>query len=310
MRGHADFGDAKLDEVDGDKSASGTSFTPRPPFKLPPNPGGGFGGNPQAPPPTELEDKIIVGPIGWDHGQIGQRVMSLPAKQPAFPTAGPIRTGYIDYFIAFPFDGSQNLQVALAWLRTAKISTPNFSNPDDPQIGELTSLEQENLDLSLIQCDAFGEILEDHVFLGTIGTDEGGQILDGSNSLWNPTEFFTAVPPPGFYVIRVRWVASNYDLFRNEVDGSVKFGLAWIADNFGGLGIPVGGASVQAVKSAQARAVSSIGKTAGERVMEMVSKSFGKKLGDAGFDPALDVDRDDRITIRDFMKLRSFWAGR
>ena len=304
MQEHADFGDAKLDQVDGSKGAGGTSFTPRPPYKLPPNAGGRPGGNPQAPAPTELASKVTVGPIGWDHAQVGQRVMSLPAKAPAFPTAGPIRTGYIDYFIAFPFDGSQNLQAALTWMRTARIAKPNFSNPDDPQIGEITSLEQENLDLQLIQCDAFGTILEDHIEFGVIGVEDGGQIMDGSNSVWSNTEYFSSKPDPGFYVLRVRWVASNYDLFRNEVDGSVKFGLAWITDTFGGLN---GGAPASA---AQAVSMAQVNVPAGERVVQMANAAMGSRVGDARYNEAFDADRDGRISIRDMMHVWRFWQGR
>lgn len=301
---HADFGDSKLDEVDGSKGATGTSFAPRPPFKLPPNAGGGFGGNPQAPAPTELQNKIIVGPIGWDHGQVGQRIMSLPAKEPQFPTAGPIRSGYIDYFIAFPYDGSLNLQTALSWMRTVRVAPPDFSNPDDPQIGEITSLEQENLDLEIIRCDAFGTILEDHVFLGTEDVEEGGVVVDGSQSEWNNTEFTSSVLPAGFYVIRVRWVASNYDLFRNEVDGSVKFGLAWITDAFGGLAIPGTTSSARALPASQPQA------STGQRVIAMASAAMGSSVGDARFNPAFDADRDGKISIRDMMQVWRFWGGR
>ncbi len=303
MREFADFGDSKLDEVNGDKSASGTNFAGRPPYKLPPNAGNRPGSNPQAPPPAEIDDKIIVGPLGWDHGMIGQRIMSLPAKQPNFPTAGPIRTGYIDYFIAFPFDGSQNLQAALAWMRTVKVGLPNFSDPDDPQIGDVVSLEQENLDLQLIQCDAFGQILDDHVEFGVIGQDDGGQIWDGSVSQWSNVEYFSSHPQAGFYVLRVRWIASNYDLFRNEVDGSTEFGLAWIADAEGGLGLPIS-TSLIAPNAAQSSA------SAGSRVTRMLISAVGSKAGDSRFNPAFDADRDGRITSRDVLKGLRFWARR
>jgi len=312
MREHADFGDAKLDGVNPDKNGSGASFTARPPYKLPSNPGGSRPGvNPQAPAPTELASKIIVGPIGWDHGMIGQRIMSLPEKQPVFPTAGPIRTGYIDYFIAFPFDGAENFQCALSWLRTVKMALPNFSNPDDPQIGAITSLELEDLDLELIQCDALGEILEDHVFLGIIGED-GGQIWDGSHSLNNTLEFFSSNPPAGFYVLRVRWIGSNYDLFKNEVDGSVEFGLAWITDFFGGVSLPPDdeGNSAQPRAASSASVVSQAGKKSSTRVMDMMVKSVGSKRGDARFNASFDVDRDNIITVRDFLRVSKFWANR
>lgn len=304
MQEHADFGDAKLDEVNGDKGAGGTSFTPRPPFKLPPNPGGGFGGNPFAPPPLELEDKMVVGPLGWDHAMIGQRIMSLPAKQPNFPTAGPIRTGYIDYFIAFPFDGETNFQAALCWDRTVKVEVPNFSDPDDPQIGEIISLEQENLDMQLIQCDAFGTILEDHIEFGEIGVDDGGQIWDGSRQVWSNTEFMSSVPDPGFYVLRVRWIASNYDLFRNEVDGSVEYGLAWMADRFGGLREPEGTRAIASSSSSMA------GLGAGQRVMRMATAAMGSRIGDAHYNAAFDADQNGLISARDVMRVMRFWSGR
>lgn len=318
----SDFSDPDIGRVGGDKSAAGVQFSDRTPFKLPPSPNRP-GAIPTGPPPVEIapEDRIVVNPIGWDYAKLGQRVLRLPPRGNF--QGGGVPAGYIDYFIAFAFDGvGDTISATLTWLRDVEMNVPDFSNIDDPRIGEIDKLALDNLDLELIQCDAIGNILDDHLFLGVIGQDDGGQIWAFSRSELNNVEhIFTktvGVPdadddeiiPAGFYVLRVRWVEGNgftgkeYDLFNNTAPADVKYGLAWRVS-------PTGTENSGGDKILTSRASGSLSVYSQRmRVFQMFINAFGKTSNDPDFNPAFDVNHDGAVDVRDFNPILKFWWNR
>ena len=320
FRPQADFGDPDIGRVGGSKSAAGVTFDDRVPSKLPPSPN--RPGIAPTVPPVELPGRIVVNPIGWDHGNLGERVLRLPSRGNF--QGGAVPAGYIDYFIAFAFDGSGDyLSATLTWLREVEMDFPDFSNIDNPRVGEIERLELENLDLELIQCDALGQILDDHVFLGVIGQDDGGQIWTFSRSTLNTVEhLFTKtfgladadddeIIPAGFYTLRVRWVNGNgftgqeYDLFNNSAAAVTQYGLAWRVEPSGGSD-----PTTSSALSAKAPSTSLSLNSQRMRVFQMFVNAFGKTSADSDFNPAFDVNHDGAVDVGDFVPLYQFWWGR
>jgi hypothetical protein len=322
FRAMGDFGDPDIGQVGGTKSAAGTNFDARVPFKLPPNPN--RPGNPQAEPPAEIPDflRITVNPIGWDHAQVGQRILNMP-PQGTFQGGG-IRAGYIDYFVAFAFDGiGDHITATLCWDRAVEMDIPDFSDPDNPLIGEIERLELENLDLELIQTDALGSILDDNVLLGSVGVDDGGVVWASSRSEYSNVEHIHTrnqvqaaeddddIPPAGFYTLRVRWLGDEnvtgqiYDVFDNSAPGNVEYGLAWRVE-------PTGSSDPtqdeEGARSSGRAATMPSGQSL--RVFTMFLDAFGTSEGDEKFNRAFDVNRDDKVDVQDFGPIARFWFAR
>jgi hypothetical protein len=299
-RGMADTGDPDLADTSGEKSASGVTISPRPPFQLPDDPDIPIPGFVFPPKPFELTEPIRVNPIGWDRAMIGLDTFNMPPAEQAGFQGGPIRTGYIDYFIEYPFTGGDSFRCVLSWLRTVAIDPPDFSNIDDPQIGELTDLELENLDIQLINTDATGRIIDDHIFLPPV-TEGNSLFEDGGAAVFETTEYMISGISPGFQTIRVSWTNRVYDLFNNNPEASTEYALVWRVEP----GIFFNGPETAGPVSA------SSGPQPGEphffRVMRMFIDAFGTRQGDPDFAPHFDIDRNGAVDVYDFWPVASYW---
>ncbi len=320
FRIQGDFQDPDIGQVGGVKSAAGTTFDARVPFKLPPNPN--RPGGVEEEPPIEIapQFRIVANPIGWDHAKLGQRLLNMPAQGTGFQ-GGAIRAGYIDYFIAYAFDGNGDVLTAtLCWNREVEMDVPDFTDIDNPLLGEVERLELENLELELIQTDAVGNIFNDHIILGTIGEDPEGVVWASSlSSLSNIEHIHTKTPgiaddeddeiiPSGFYTLRVRWTGTEgftgqeYDLFDNSPRGEVEYGLAWRVEPTEGSD-PGGDDEETLVVSASSAAPTS----QPMRVLNMFLDSFGSNEGDDRYSRAFDINRDGSVDVQDFGPIYRFW---
>ena len=308
---HQDTGDPDVGQSNPPKSGRDTDFTPRVPFKLSPNnqfqPPSGPGIAPQPVdvlPENEISGAIPVGPIGWDVATVGTRILNMPPS-PDGTITGPTRGGYIDYFIAYPFQNSvDRVDVTLTWLRHVTIEPLDFSDPAVPIVGDVTELELENLDLEFLQADALGNILGDNLSLQDI--NEGGPRYAASQSGSSNIEHISLAPPTGFYVVRVRWINQVYDAFRNQPPGDVQYALAWrIQPAFAPD-------PVDDIQGPQAFLVSerAYEESPLMRVFEGAVRAFGTYRGHPDFDWAYDVSGDGYVGLRDLQQIISFWSSR
>lgn len=268
------------DGVDPDLGSGGggggITFDPRPPFRPPTlGPGGGFGGGGPANPPAPREiAPLFVTALGWDHGLIGQRPIRAEG-------AGTTRRGFIDYIIDVPFDADETFIATLCWNRTVTISNPTFS-PSNPQLGTLTQLELENLNLALYPADYAGQ---------TYPLDP----IAASNSTFNNVEhiYFNS-NFPAFYVLRVEWVGTEYDLFNNLPAGNVEFAVSWRLDDL----------AYENVEGSVAALLANPG-----QALSTMLSSMGRTLTDANFDSHYDLNHDGRITGADLSILLANWPN-
>jgi len=268
-----DFDDPDLGSGGG-KSGGGIDFEPRVPFKPPVGPIGGPGGD--EPPPSDdipVEIPLLqVGPLGWDRGNIGKRFIRQQG-------GGTIETGFIDYQLNVVFPIDSVFVASLAWMRNIKMEIPDFSKPDDPQFGQLTSLELENLDLFLFPTDAQGNIT--------------GPAVASSTAVLNNVEHLVFVAPfPGHFMLRVQWIETEYDLFLNEKDGSVQYALAWRCEP--SLAAP--GPGVQMPSDPV-------------MMLNRLLSAYGAVLADATYDAQADLNRDGIIDSNDLNLLLANWPG-
>lgn len=254
----------------------GITFNPRPPFRPPTlGPGGGFGGGGPVNPPNPVEvAPFFVTAMGWDHGMIGQR----PIRS---EDAGTTRRGFIDYVIDVPFDADETFIATLCWNRTVTVANPSFS-PSNPQIGSLTQLELENLNLSLYPSYYATE---------TYTIDP---IAASQDTFSNVEHIVFNSNYPAFYVLRVEWVGTEYDLFNNLPNGNVEFAVSWRLDDMQYENIEF--------------AVQELLKTPGRSLSAMLS-SMGSSIESQNFDNRLDLNHDGRITGADLTVLLANWPN-
>lgn len=321
----ADTGDPDLGTPREPRSGLGAEFDIRNPFKLVPGPD-----RPDiviTPDPEEIP-ALSVEPIGWDVGVIGNRTMVMPANPSAESDAQTVRYGYIDYFIEYPFFGPGGrpsgdfFSAALAWMRHVVITEPSFDNPDNPFVGVLEELKLDDLNLQLIQADALGNINDDNVFLAPIPSEAGqGQVWDASGLDWNNFEYFGSFPEPGFYVLRVSWSETTYNLFDDIFNGNTEFAVAWrtqpaqlIEDDSDpnhrsdlGFRDPEGSFDEETLLAART-APASYGRTSiPMRIMHRFIEVYGSRRGDQRFDQSFDIDRDGDIDYNDFLPVVRRW---
>lgn len=195
-------------------------------------PGSQTGDGPAPVKPVVIPSPIPGGQIGWDIGNIGIKPLRL--------ASGARVGGFMDYQIFIPFaryprqpnppplvpdpnfppppftwESPTYLTATLVWNRTVSVKKPNFANLDNPQVGLLTELELENLDLELYQT-ATGEVFD------------GQEPVAFSRTTFNNIEHLhVPLAAPGLYILRVTWTGRDYNFYRNLPRASVKYGLSW-----------------------------------------------------------------------------------
>lgn len=237
---------------------------PRVPVR-PPSFGGGGGGGEPVRPPAEITTQRVTS-MGWDHGNVGARVI----RQAGGAT---ITSGWLDYWLDTALADGDTFTATLAWNRTVRLNSPDFTNLDEPRLAEITHLELENLDLLLMPSDEFGDVLD------------GATPAAASVSTFNNVEHIYLSGPRiggGPRVIRVIWRNTEYDLFNNLADGNVEFGLAWRLD------------WINSAPSSANRAIP----TPMERLGIMLA-AFGSIEGQTAFDTRGDLNHDGRIDAMD-----------
>ena len=273
---HIDFGDLDLSVGGTSIGPAGAPFTARqpsrPPHSVGPFPGIGIGPPPFGDDPVEIA-VITVEPMGWDIGNVGARDIRQP-------TGNPDPGGYIDYHINEEFLPDDVFIATLCWNRTLTIDQPDFSNPDDPQIGGAIELELENLDLELYPASQRGEVFP------------GVQPIASSTSEFNNVEHIVwNVDRPGNFVLRVRWVETEYDVFDNLNDADVVFGVAWRLEP------PL----ICVLDMPPAPALR--GPSAGTSGLTQLLSAFGAQAGEFEYHPAFDFNRDGVIGTADLLQM-------
>ncbi len=276
------------------RGPGGTGFFtgPQTPFLIP-GLGGGDDGPPGGPPgsinpgvrPREIAP-LIVHPIGWDHANIDQRAIRLQGN--AFQVSG-----YIDYMINVPLlavrpdprDPSVDLPadefvLTLSWLRKVNFTGLDLTNPAEPRLGTLNRMELENLDLEWHQTtDPEGNLPPDAV-----------PLFSSVSVLGNVEHIATSVPDSGLYLIRVRWVATVYDVFFNEPLAELQYGLAWRVD-------------FSPRPEVGLRSTYSFGDILG------VLAAWGGAIGNSAYVMSADVNTDGRIDLHDILTILTNWSA-
>lgn len=194
-------------------------------------PGSQTGDGPAPTKPIVIPTQIGGGQIGWDVGNLGIKPLRL--------SSGARVGGFMDYVIYIPFaryprqpvgvipdpsdippppftwQSRTYLTATLVWNRTVTVKKPNFATLDNPQVGILTELELENLDLELFQT-ATGEVF-----------DGQEPIAFSRTTFSNIEHLHVPLNAPGLYVLRVTWANRDYNFYRNLPQAGVKFGVAW-----------------------------------------------------------------------------------
>ncbi len=236
---------------------------PRVPVRRPGGGGGGGGSEPTRP-PAEITTQRVTS-MGWDHGNVGARVIRQTG-------GNTVTTGWLDYWFDTALADGDIFTATLAWNRTARLNAPDFTNLDEPRLSELTHLELENLDLLLMPCDEFGDVVD------------GAVPAAASVSTFNNVEHIYLTGPrvgAGPRVLRVIWRNTEYDLFNNLADGNVEFGVAWRLDWVNSA-------------ASSSRAIP----TPMERLTIMLG-AFGTVDGQTAFDTRGDINHDGRIDAAD-----------
>ncbi len=198
--------------------------------------------------------------IGWDHAMIGQEN----------------GRAYVDYLIDSPLEVGEIISVTLAWNRHVTVSDPDFSDPDNPSFGELLELELEDLGLELWRSDEFGNIFDE---------DPEELLAAGSNHSFDTVEHFrTTIVRPSFYVLRVRWNGTNYDLFGNMSPADVEYGVAW-------------------------RVTPQPNRVFGFMELNRLLDAWGSQIGDSDFDRWVDINYDFVIDFQDLSALLDAWRN-
>ncbi|MCA9312394.1 MAG: lamin tail domain-containing protein, partial [Phycisphaerales bacterium] len=198
--------------------------------------------------------------IGWDHAKLGQ-------------VNGQ---GFIDYLIDSPLEEGEVIAVTLTWNRTVTVSDPDFSDPDNPTFGQLLELELEDLGVQLWRSDEFGNIFDEN---------PEDLLVAGSNHAFDTVEHFqTTILRPSFYVIRVFWGGTNYDLFANMSPADVEYALAW-------------------------RVTPMPNRFFGFMELNRLLNAWGTSLGDEGYDRWVDVDYDFDVDFADLSALLERWRN-
>lgn len=255
--------------------------------------GGGGGGGGGGPPtgggdagvrPLEIEP-IFVDPIGWDHANIDQRVIRAPAGGTSAPG------GFIDYVINVPLlaerPDPQNpggalldadrLVVTLCWQREFLPGSLSFADPAAPEIGNISVLELENLNLELYPCDSVGDIPQNAV------------PVRASNSRFNTVEhIFTNIPASSLYLIRVRWSGTDYDFRLNRPAAEQQYGIAWRVDF--------------SPRPAESRP------TGMSDLMNVLGR-FGERVGTQAYELGADLDANGAIDWKDMTTVLHNWGG-
>lgn len=262
-------------------------------------PGTGIGGIPVDPPtgidfpgpgqPTspsgpviELAGAIGVEKIGWDLGRIGVR--SVSGAQPGFPNGN---VGYVDYVLG-PIFGNETLDVTLVWNRTLTIDAPNFTTGMNPGGGRVRELELENLDLEIFESDSFGNFpgFQGPVYSSRSRYSTVEHIRDGRE---DGTFGIGADCDSGiFLTIRVRWIASVYDLFGNLPQGDVEYALAWRV-------------------APQENPDNNPCIDFGLQTLAAQLQGFNRSYGQPGYDRRADLNSDARINLQDLAYLIANW---
>lgn len=274
-------------------SAGFTTTGPQTPFQIPAlggddgTPGGPPGGTPGAiePGARPLEiPPVFVDPIGWDHANIDQRSIRQA-------NGNIVVEGFIDYVIDVPLLAQRadpanpggaplpadRITITLCWQRLFRLTELNFSNLSAPVIGTVQALELENLNLELFPCDSLGNIQP-----GTIA-------VRSSIATFNNTEhIFADVPLSSLYLIRVRWVNTNYDTRLNQPLAEQQYGLAWRVDF-----------------SPRSEAL----RPANASDLVNVLGGFGGQVGNERYSIPADFDLNGRVDWKDIIAVLRNWGG-
>ncbi len=267
-----------------------TTTGPQTPFQIP-SLGEGPGSGPPGGPPGAIDPgrtpreigPIFVDPMGWDHANIDQRAVRQAAGQ-------SIPDGYIDYIINVPLLAARpdpanpggtllpadQLTVTLCWQRLFVLQELNFTNPDDPKIGSVKTLELENLDLQLFPCDPLGNI--------EIGA---APIRASTSELYNVEHIFTDIPISSLYLIRVRWVDTDYDVMLDQPLAEQQYGVAWRVDF-----------------SPRPEAL----RPTGAPDLVNVLQSFGGEVGNERYSIPGDIDLNGKVDWKDILRVLTNWA--
>jgi hypothetical protein len=233
--------------------------------------------------PVEI-GPIFVDPLGWDHANIDQRNI----RQPDGTTN--LADGFIDYVIDVPLLAERldpvnpggdplppdRLTVTLCWQRNYQLEDLNFANPDGPRIGGIRTAELENLDLELFPCDSLGNIQP--------GT---APVRTSESTFSNVEHLFTDIPLSSLYLIRVRWIGTQYDFRANQPLAEQQYGVAWRVDFS---------------PRPQAARPTNITDLTG------VLSSFGGEVGNERYALSADMDTNGRVDFKDVVMVLKNWS--
>jgi hypothetical protein len=253
-------------------------------------PGSLTGDGPAPTKPVVLTGPIYGGTAGWDIANLGIKPLRL--------ASGAKVGGVMDYVINVPYASfSRNPNVpapplpdkrgdrtiitaTLVWNRTITVKQPNFLRLDNPQVGQITELELENLDLELYQT-ATGEVF-----------DGQEPVAFSRSSLSNIEHIHYPVASPGLYVLRVTWTGRDYNFFRNLPRGGVPYGLSWAWR-------PILDQNVSAPNTLPAPPV--IPPAAGLPLLNEVLFRYGAEIGQANYSGLADVNQDGLVNTADLV---------
>ncbi|MFM9957352.1 MAG: S8 family serine peptidase [Phycisphaerales bacterium] len=276
-----DFTDPDLTPGGGGKSGAGT-FDDREPFIGGGNTPGGFQGDGPAPTrPIEIGTPIFGGSVGWDIANLGIKPLRL--------ASGGRVGGVIDYIIPinqWPAAGGAEagprdyLTATLVWNRHVKVRPPNFTNLDNPRVGELIELELEDLNLELYLT------IDGNIF-------DGQEPLAFSRTTFSNIEHLHyQLQTSGVYVLRVTWADRNYNFFRNLPRGGVPFAVAW-----GWADRMLENVSFPNVIPAPPTPPPALGMP----LLSAVLFHFGGRLGEPNYSALADVNQDGIVNTGDLM---------
>ncbi|MGP1346381.1 MAG: S8 family serine peptidase [Phycisphaerales bacterium] len=246
-------------------------------------------------------EPIPVNKIGWDHGKIGQ--------------------GTIEYLIDEPLVPGETFFATLAWDRAVVVPARAFLDlaglipGEEPSETELLNgpqyiaIELEVLEMELLQTDEFGNP-EPGGLQFSRSVTEG--VLNNTKFMINP------ISEESFYMLRVTYAGRavldynpagyTQEFINNEVStelltdillpASVEFGLSWAVWDGVGLGLNT--------PASLSFPTPGIGTGLAMPTMENLGRllgAFGTSRGEAGFDQAVDLNRDRKIDSEDLSLL-------
>ena len=287
-----DTTDPDLTPGGGGKSGAGL-FDGRDPFLPGGSTPGAFTGD--GPPPTKpilIPTSISGGRIGWDIGNLGIKPLRL--------ASGSRVGGVVDYVLNIPFsrfpdlgpqnppyppspdqvDGPTFITATLVWNRTVSVKKPNFALLDNPQVGQLTELELEDLNLELFQT-ATGDVF-----------DGQEPVAFSRTTFSNIEHIHFRVPTAGVYVLRVTWAQRHYNFFRNLPRGGVKYALSWAWRPE--LDTRVGWPN-------RLPAPPAVAPMAGLPLLNEVLFRFGAEIGQGSYSGLADINQDGVVNTADLV---------